>query len=86
MEYEEEMEFSIVGSTEANSLKGKISRIPGGTRADRRPGVGDIVNVESPAGAMEYKVLTIERNIWSIEGGKNGRTAEAAKTGAGTGY
>ena len=25
--------------------------------------VGDIVSVESPAGQMEYKVLTIQRNV-----------------------
>lgn len=63
MEYEEEMEFSIVGSTEANSLKGKISNESPVGRALIGARVGDIVNVESPAGAMEYKVLTIERNI-----------------------
>ena len=57
------MEFSIVGSTEANSLKGKISNESPVGRALIGARVGDIVNVESPAGVMEYKVLTIERNI-----------------------
>ena len=63
MEFEEEMEFSIVGSTEANSLKGKISNESPVGRALIGAKVGDIVSVESPAGQMEYKVLTIERNV-----------------------
>ena len=63
MEFEEEMEFSIVGSTEANSLKGKISNESPVGRALIGARVGDIVNVESPSGVMEYKVLSIERNI-----------------------
>ena len=63
MEYEEEMEFSIVGSTEANSLQGKISNESPVGRALIGAKVGDIVSVESPAGQMEYKVLTIQRNV-----------------------
>ena len=63
MEYEEKMEFSIVGSTEANSLQGKISNESPVGRALIGAKVGDVVSVESPAGQMEYKVLSIERNI-----------------------
>ena len=63
MEYEEKMEFSIVGSTEANSLKGKISNESPVGRALIGARVGDIVHVESPSGAMEYKILTIQKNI-----------------------
>lgn len=63
MEYEEEMDFSIVGSTEANSLQGKISNESPVGRALIGARVGDIVSVESPAGQMEYKVLAIERNV-----------------------
>ncbi|MCF0122395.1 MAG: transcription elongation factor GreA [Lachnospiraceae bacterium] len=63
MEYEEEMEFFIVGSTEANSLKGKISNESPVGRALIGARVGDIVHVESPSGAMEYKILTIQKNI-----------------------
>ena len=50
-EFEEEMEFKIVGSTEANS-KALIGKK-----------VGDIVEVETQAGVMEYKVLKINRSI-----------------------
>ena len=63
MEYDEEMEFRIVGSSEANSLKGKISNESPVGRALIGAKVGDIVSVESPAGQMEYKVLTIQRNV-----------------------
>lgn len=63
VEFDEEMEFSIVGSTEANSLKGKISNESPVGRALIGAKVGDTVSVESPSGIMEYKVLSIERNI-----------------------
>lgn len=63
MEYEEEMQFFIVGSTEANSLQNKISNESPVGKALIGAKVGDVVDVESPAGTMQYKVLTIERNI-----------------------
>ncbi len=63
VEFDEEMEFSIVGSTEANSLKGKISNESPVGRALIGAKIGDTVSVESPSGEMEYKVLSIERNI-----------------------
>ena len=63
MEFDEEMDFSIVGSTEANSLQGKISNESPVGKALIGARVGDIVSVESPAGQMEYKVLSIERNV-----------------------
>ena len=63
MEYDEEMEFSIVGSTEANSLKGKISNESPVGAALMGATVGSVVSVETPAGIMEYTVLSIEKNI-----------------------
>lgn len=63
MEYEEEMQFFIVGSTEANSLQNKISNESPVGKALLGAKVGDVVSVESPAGVMQYKILTIERNI-----------------------
>ncbi len=63
VEFDEEMEFSIVGSTEANSLKGKISNESPVGRALIGARIGDTVSVESPSGMMEYKILSIERNI-----------------------
>lgn len=60
-EFEEELEFSIVGSTEANSLQYKISNESpvGAALIGRR--IGDVVKVETQAGEMEYKVLSISR-------------------------
>ena len=63
VEFDEEIEFKIVGSTEANSLEGKISNESPVGRALIGAKKGDTVSVEMPAGIMEYKVLEIERNI-----------------------
>lgn len=63
VEFEEEIEFKIVGSTEANSLKGKISNESPVGKALIGASIGETVSVEMPSGVMEYKVLGIERNI-----------------------
>lgn len=63
VEFEEEVEFKIVGSTEANSLAGKISNESPLGAALLGKGVGDEVVVEAQAGTMEYKVLKIDRSI-----------------------
>lgn len=61
VEYDEEMEFKIVGSTEANSLQNKISNeSPVGHALIGRE-VGDTVNVETQAGVVQYKILDIQR-------------------------
>ena len=57
------MEFKLVGSTEANSLQGKISNESPVGKALIGAKMGDIVNVEMPSGVMQYKVLDIQRNI-----------------------
>ena len=61
VEYDEEMEFYIVGSTEANSLKNKISNEAPVGRALIGKSVGDVVDVETQAGIIQYKVLEIQR-------------------------
>lgn len=63
MEYNEEMELSIVGSTEANSLAGKISNESPVGKALIGAKVDDVVTVETMDGEMKYKVLSIERNV-----------------------
>ena len=63
MEYNEDMEFKLVGSTEANSLQGKISNESPVGKSLIGAKMGDIVNVEMPSGVMQYKVLDIQRNI-----------------------
>lgn len=59
MEYDEELEYKLVGSTEANSLKGKISNESPLGRALIGAKVGDVVNVDTHSGTMQYKILQI---------------------------
>ena len=61
VEYDEEMEFFIVGSTEANSLQNKISNEAPVGLALIGKSVGDVVDVETQAGIIQYKVLEIQR-------------------------
>ena len=61
VEYDEEMEFFIVGSTEANSLQNKISNEATVGHALMGKSVGDVVDVETQAGVIQYKVLEIQR-------------------------
>ena len=62
-EFEEEIEFKLVGATEANSLEGKISNESPVGKALIGKKVGDIVSVETQAGVIEYEVLRINRSI-----------------------
>lgn len=62
MEYEEELEYKLVGSTEANSLKGKISNeSPLGSKLIGKT-VGDVVSVETHVGVVQYKILGIHKS------------------------
>ena len=63
MEYDEEEEFRIVGSSEANSLQGKISNESPVGKALIGAVVGDVVNVETQAGVFQYKILEIQKAI-----------------------
>ncbi|MBQ6786131.1 MAG: transcription elongation factor GreA [Lachnospiraceae bacterium] len=58
-EFDDEMEFKIVGATEANSLKGKISNESPLGKALIGAKKGDVVTVEAPAGIIEYTILDI---------------------------
>lgn len=62
LEYSEELEYKIVGSTEANSLKGKISNESPVGKALIGKKVGDTIEVETQAGILAYKVLEIQRS------------------------
>ena len=61
-EFEEDMELKIVGSTEANSLEGKISNESPVGKALIGAKVGETVQVESPDGFSRYKILEISRS------------------------
>ena len=62
LEFDEEVEYRLVGSTEANSLKGKISNESPVGRALIGATVNDVVTVETEAGSFQYKVLDVKRN------------------------
>lgn len=62
MEYGDELDYKIVGSTEADSLKGKISNESPVGKALMGRKAGDVVEVETPAGTFSYKVLGIQRS------------------------
>ena len=62
VEENEELEYKIVGSTEANSLKGKISNESPVGKALLGAKIGDVVKVETHVGELEYKVLEIQRS------------------------
>ena len=62
VEFDEILEYKIVGSTEANSLKGKISNESpvGGALIGHK--IGDTVSVETQNGDILYEILGIERS------------------------
>ena len=62
VEFDEEEEFKLVGSSEANSLNGKISNESPVGKALLGARVGDTIQVETQAGTIEYKVLEIQRS------------------------
>lgn len=61
VEYDEDLEYKIVGSSEADSLKGKISNESPVGKALIGAKKGDTVEVETQAGLFKYVVLGIER-------------------------
>ena len=62
VEFNDELEYKIVDSTEADSLKGKISNESPVGKALMGHKVGDIVEVETQVGAIQYKVLEIQKS------------------------
>lgn len=61
-EYEEEIEYQIVGSTEANSLMGKISNESPVGKALIGASIGQEIEVETQVGVCKYRVLGIQRS------------------------
>lgn len=61
LEYDEEMEYVIVGSAEADPFEGKISNESplGSALLGKKP--GEQVEVKVPDGSIKYEVLTITR-------------------------
>ncbi len=61
VELNEELEYKIVGSQEANILKGKISNESPIGRALIGAKVGQVVSVETESGTFDYKVVSINK-------------------------
>lgn len=59
IEYDEDIEYVIVGSSEADSLNNKISNESPLGAALIGKKVGDIVKVEAPVGEIEYKIIEV---------------------------
>ena len=62
MEYKEDLEFDIVGTQQANSLEGKISNESPLGMALIGSKKGQTVTVDSPAGPIKYKILSVEKS------------------------
>lgn len=61
-EYEEELEYSVVGSTEADPMSGRISNESPVGQALIGAKVGDVIEVQTPGGVSTFKVLEISTN------------------------
>ena len=60
LEFDETMEYVIVGSAEADPFKGKISNVSPLGKALLGKKIGEIIEVASPTGDMiKYEILTV---------------------------
>lgn len=62
VEYDEDIEYTIVGSSEADSLQNKISNESPLGAAMMGKKVGETVMVEAPAGEIEYKIISVKND------------------------
>ena len=60
-EFGEEETYKIVGSQEADRMKGTISEDSPFGKALLGKNAGDEITVDAPAGPVEYKILKVER-------------------------
>ena len=61
MEFNEEVEYTIVGSTEVDLAENKISNESPVGKALLGAKKGQVVDVDAPAGVMQYKILSIKK-------------------------
>lgn len=59
IEYDEKLEYTIVGSTEANPAEGKISDESPVGKALLGRKKGETVDIETPGGTIQFKILKI---------------------------
>ena len=63
LEFNDELTFKVVGSTEANTLKGKISDESPVGKAISGKKVGEVVEVETQEGTIKYEILEIQKSM-----------------------
>lgn len=61
MDFEEEVEYTIVGSAEADPYQGRISNESPVGRALLGKTIGEVVDVQVPDGVAKFKILEIKR-------------------------
>ena len=61
MEFDEDIDYTIVGSTEVNLAENKISNESPLGKALLGAKKGDTVEVNAPAGVIKYKILAIKK-------------------------
>lgn len=61
MEFDEKIDYTIVGSTEVNLAENKISNESPLGKALLGAKKNEVVEVEAPAGVMKYKILSIKK-------------------------
>jgi transcription elongation factor GreA len=61
-EYDEDIEYTIVGSSEADSLANKISNESPLGAALIGKKIGESVRIEAPAGEIEYKIVSVKND------------------------
>lgn len=61
IEFDEELEYTIVGSTEANPVNFKISNESPVGKGLLGKKVGDTVEIDAPQGSLSFKILKIAR-------------------------
>lgn len=61
IEMEEEEEYTIVGSQEADPMNFRISDDSPFGRAMVGKGVGDMVEVEAPVGVLQFRIISVEK-------------------------
>ncbi len=61
IEFDEEIDYTIVGSTEVDLAENKISNESPLGKALLGSKKGEIVDVDAPAGVMQYKIISIKK-------------------------
>lgn len=60
LEFDEDMDYMIVGATEANPNEGKISNLSPLGAALLGKKAGDMIDVTSPGGIVKYKIISMK--------------------------